>query len=212
MKKISNWLILIGIIIIIIPIIGSLYINYQQDKLYEEYLSSQEMQSSLDDLDSAFTENNASPPASTPASVSAESTKPAIPAYKPTVIGRIEIPSASIDLLLVEGTSSKDLNWGAGHLTATPMPGEVGNCAIAGHRNYTFGSYFSKLGDVKIGDQITVKYNKAEYTYEAYEILTVLPTDNSVLGQTIDSSILTLITCTPKGSNTHRLIIHAKLI
>lgn len=208
MKRISNWLILAGIIIILVPIIGSLYINYQQDKLYKEYLSSQEMQSSLDDLDSAFTET----PVPTPAAVAPESTKPAIQAYKPTVIGRIKIPSVSIDLLLVEGTASKDLNWGAGHLTATPMPGEVGNCAIAGHRNYTFGSYFSRLGEVKIGDQITVTYNKTEYTYEAYEILTVLPTDNSVLGQTDESSILTLITCTPKGTNTHRLIIHAKLI
>ncbi|MBP6491877.1 MAG: sortase, partial [Clostridia bacterium] len=65
---------------------------------------------------------------------------------------------------------------------------------------------------VKIGDQVTVEYKKNSYTYEAYEILTVLPSDNSVLGQTDDASVLTLITCTPKGSNTHRLIIHAKLI
>lgn len=206
MKKFSTWFIIAGIIIIIIPIVGSLNKSYQQDKLYEEYLNSQEMTESIEDLDTAFTETR------TPAAVSETAVKPSVPAYKPTVIGRIKIPVASIDLLLVEGSTSKDLNWGAGHLTATPMPGEIGNCAIAGHRNYTFGSYFSRLGEVKIGDQVTVEYKKSSYTYEVYEILTVLPSDNSVLGQTDDASILTLITCTPKGSNTHRLIIHAKLI
>lgn len=206
MKKISSWLIIAGIIIILIPIAGTLYTGYQQDKLYEDYLNSQEMQTSIEDLDTAFTE------IPTPAAMAAETTKPAVEVYKPTVIGRIKIPIASIDLLLVEGTTSKDLNWGAGHMTATPLPGEIGNCAIAGHRNYTFGSYFSRLEEVKIGDQITVEYNKSEYTYEAYEILTVLPSDNTVLAQTDNASILTLITCTPKGSNTHRLIIHAKLI
>jgi len=213
MKKISTWLIAAGIILILIPIAGSLYTKHQQNKLYEEYLNSPELKSSLEDLDSAFTESPVSPSAiEGTGSAIEEPTKPAVEAYKPAVIGRIKIPSASINLRLVEGSASKDLNWGAGHLTATPMPGEIGNCAIAGHRNYTFGSYFSRLGDVKIGDQITVEYKKTAYTYEAYEILTVLPDDTSVLGQTDKTSILTLITCTPKGSNSHRLIIHGKLI
>ncbi len=207
-KKLSTWLIAAGIILILIPVAGSLYTSYQQDKMYKEYLNSQEITSSIRDLDSAFTESAAM----TPASEAAVTTKPAADTYRPAVLGRIKIPSASIDLLLVEGTTSKDLNWGAGHLTATPMPGQIGNCAIAGHRNYTFGSYFSRLGEVQIGDLITIEYNKNEYTYEAYDILTVLPDDTSVLRQTEDASILTLITCTPKGSNTHRLIIHGKLI
>ena len=206
MKKISNWLIILGILVILIPVIGSLYTSYQQDKLYEEYLNSQEMKESIDDLDTALAATAA---AITQASVS---TEPAKPVYKPTVIGRIKIPAVFIDLILVEGATSKDLNWGAGHLTATPMPGEIGNCAIAGHRNYTFGSYFSRLGEVIIGNQITIEYKKNTYNYEVYEILTVLPDDNSVLAQVDDASILTLITCAPKGSNTHRLIIHAKLI
>lgn len=206
MKKVSTWLIITGIIIILIPIAGSLYTGYQQDKLYDEYLNTQEMRSSIEDLDTAFT----SVPSDS--SLSEEPAKLAVPAYNPTVIGRIKIQSASINLLLVEGTTSKDLNWGAGHLTATPMPGEIGNSAIAGHRNHTFGSLFSRLGEVAIGDRITVEYNKTEYIYEAYEILTVLPDDTSVLAQTDDAAILTLITCAPKGSDTHRLIIHAKLI
>ncbi|HML38569.1 MAG TPA: class D sortase [Bacillota bacterium] len=212
MKKFSTWLIVLGVIIILVPIVGAVYTNYQQDKLYEEYMNSQELENSIHDLDSAFSENQTTPAAvASPEAVTPAAEKSA-PAYKPTVIGRIKIPSADIDLLLVEGSTSKDLNWGAGHLTATPMPGEAGNCAIAGHRNYTFGSYFSRLGEVQIGDRITVEYNKNSYTYEAYEILTVLPDDTSVLAQPKDGAIVTLITCAPKGSNTHRLIIHGKLI
>lgn len=202
MKKLSTWLIIAGIIIILIPFAGSLYTNYQQERLYDEYSNSREIKSAIGDLDAAFAE------AAVSSSVAEKTPKTD---YKPTVIGRIKIPSASINLMLVEGTAAKDLNWGAGHMTATPMPGEVGNCAIAGHRNYTFGSYFSRLGEVSAGDRITVEYNKANYTYEVYEVLTVLPDDTSVLKQT-DDTILTLITCAPKGSNTHRLIIHAKAV
>mgnify|MGYP003611240339 CR=1 FL=1 len=212
MKRISTWLIIIGIIVILVPIVGSLYTNWQQDQLYEEYLKSQEVQSSISDLDNAFSES-ATASALTAGSITAGAvTEPAVPKYKPTVIGRIKIPAVSINLLLVEGTTSKDLNWGAGHLTATPMPGEQGNCAIAGHRNYTFGSYFSRLGEVKLGDKITIEYNKNTYTYEVYDIFAVKPDDSSVLGQPAEGSMLTLITCHPKGSNTERLIIWAKLV
>lgn len=133
MKKLSTWLIIAGIVIILIPLAGSLYTYYQQNQLYDEYLNSQELKSSMVDLDAAFTE--------AAVSTSPEETPKAD--YKPAVIGRIKVPAASIDLMLVEGTTAKDLNWGAGHMTATPMPGEPGNCAIAGHRNHTFGSYIS---------------------------------------------------------------------
>lgn len=209
MKRLSTWLILAGLLVLLIPVAGALYTNYQQDKLYDEYLKDQAFLSSIQDLDAAFSESVLTPPAIT----TEEAVEPpAVEQYKPTVLGKVKIPSASIDLLLVEGTSSKDLNWGAGHMSSTPMPGEIGNTAIAGHRNYTFGSYFSRLGEVEIGDTITVEYGGSNYTYEAYDILTVLPDDVSVLKQTKDSAIITLITCTPKGSNTHRLIIHGKLI
>jgi sortase A len=219
MKKLSSWLIIVGIIIILIPITGSFYTNYQQNRLYEEYLNSQELTYSIQELDDAFLESTQTD-ASSAAPIISESglstTPSATPAklssYKPNIIGKVIIPKVSIDLLLVEGTTSKDLNWGAGHMTVTPMPGEVGNTAIAGHRNYTFGSYFSRLGEVVVGDIVTVEYLKNNYQYEVYEILTVLPNDTSVLAQPKEGSMLTLITCTPKGSNTHRLIVHAKLI
>ena len=63
MKKFSTWLIVLGVIIILVPIVGAVYTNYQQDKLYEEYMNSQELENSIHDLDSAFSENQTTPAA-----------------------------------------------------------------------------------------------------------------------------------------------------
>lgn len=205
MKKPSTWLIIAGILLILVPVLGSAYNNYKQERLYNEFLHSEDLIDAIGSMDEAFSE-------SVPADPELET--PIVPedSYRPTVLGRIIIPAAAIDILLLEGTTAKDLNWGAGHIPSTPMPGEVGNCAIAGHRNYTFGSYFSRLDEVKVGDHITIEYKGTEFEYEVYKILTVLPTDSSVLAQTKNNSIVTLITCTPRGSNTHRLIVHGKLV
>lgn len=209
MKKLSNWLILIGILIFLIPIVGKLYTNYEQDQLYKKYLAEgSKVQQSYELLEQTL---------ALPGDVS---TKPAIvtppavvePAYQPTVLGRVKIPKINESLLLVEGVKSKDLKLGAGHIPGTAMPGEIGNCAIAGHRNYTFGSYFNRLDEVAIGDKVTVEYGKKSFTYEVYEILVVLPEDTSVLNQTKDDKVLTLITCTPVRVATHRLILHALLV
>ncbi len=209
MKKFSNLLIFIGILVFLIPVIGKLYTNYEQNQLYEKYLANgSKVQQSYESLEQTLV---------LPSDVSTESaiaTPPAVvePAYQPVVLGRVKIPKIDESLLLVEGVQSKDLKVGAGHMPGTAMPGEIGNCAIAGHRNYTFGSYFNRLDEVAIGDKITVEYGKKSFTYEVYEILVVLPEDTSVLNYNDKDQLLTLITCTPVRVATHRLIVHAKII
>ncbi len=210
MKKLSTWMIIAGIVIFLIPIFGTLYTNYQQDKLYEQYLAEgSAVQQSYEQLENTWEE--------LPSDVAAEEpvpTEPAVvqPVYKPTVLGRVQIPKIDEKLLLVEGVTSKDLKAGAGHIPGTAMPGEIGNSAIAGHRNYTFGSYFNRLDELAIGDKIMVEYGKNTYTYEVYEILVVLPEDTSVLNQSKKDKVLTLITCTPVRVATHRLIVHAVIV
>lgn len=195
-RTISTILIVIGIIVCLIPVVGRLYTNYEAKLMYEEYLAEQaELEDELAALDEALDD------VSTPAAAS-----------KPAGIGRISIPCIKSDQLLLEGSSSKQLKWGAGHITGTAMPGELGNCAIAGHRNYTFGSYFSRLGEVVTGDTINVDYDGQHFTYKVVEIFVVTPDDTSVLRQgAADRTLLTLITCHPKGKNTHRLIVRAEL-
>jgi sortase A len=210
LKKISNWLIAIGIIIILIPIVGSLYTQMQQDALYNNYLTdSQSAEESYEELQTTFIDLQS---IDIGATVEPEEPAVVVPAYKPKVMGRIQISKIDEDMLLVEGVKQKDLKFGAGHIPGTALPGEIGNCAIAGHRNYTFGSYFNRLDEVVIGDKVTVVFNKKNYTYEVYEKLVVLPEDTSVLNKNDTDKILTLITCTPIRIATHRLILHAILV
>lgn len=206
MKKISTWLIIIGIIICLIPVGGRLYMHYQQDKMYRQYMASLEIQNSA--LNETFKDEVTSSSAVT---TSALENKASSTGKVENVIGRISIPSISSDQLLLEGSDSKQLRYGAGHVTGTVFPGEIGNCSIAGHRNYTFGSYFNRLGEVKINDLISIQYNNATFTYKVTDIFTVEPDNVSILASTPNIATVTLITCHPKGSNKQRLIVKGTL-
>ena len=212
-SKFSTWLIVMGIIIIIIPIAGRVYTYYEQEKLYQDYLNgSQSAEDSYEELQNTFVDLQALDLTGTETATTTAPATPAAPAYKPIVLGRTQIPKIGEDLLLVEGVKKADLRLGTGHIPGTAMPGQIGNCAIAGHRNYTFGSYFNRLDELQIGDKVTIVYKKKNYTYEVYEKLVVLPEDISVLNKNDKDKILTLITCTPIRIATHRLIIHGKLV
>lgn len=203
MKKISTWLIIMGILIAAIPTIGRLYVNYQQDKLYTDYLAQLESLPSTDIMDEGFSDE-----ITTDEAIKAQAVKPT--ALK-NVIGSIEIPAISSKQLLLEGSSNKEMRFGAGHVIGTALPGTVGNCAISAHRDYTFGTYFSRLGEVKIGNLVNVTYKGNEFTYSVTDISVVLPSDVSVLKSTKIPTI-TLITCHPKGSSSHRLIVKGVLM
>ncbi|QHI71835.1 class D sortase [Aminipila terrae] len=208
MKRFSLLLIIVGMIIFLIPIGGRLYMHYQQERMYQQYLQDLKDQNSA--LSQTFqTDISSNSAISSTASALTKEKKPVRKVED--VIGRISIPAISSDQLLLEGSDSKHLKYGAGHVTGTPLPGEKGNCSIAGHRNYTFGSYFNRLGEVNPGDTISIQYNNGTYTYKVTDILIVKPDDVSVLVNTPDSATITLITCHPKGSNTHRLIVKGVL-
>lgn len=130
---------------------------------------------------------------------------------------RIIIPAMGTDTIVVEGTSNKALNTGAGHYPNTPLPGEPGNVAIAGHRT-TYGKPFSNLEVLRPGDQITLITPFAEHLYEVIEPFDghsnpwiTTASDWSAVNPTTDAT-LTLTTCHPKGSDKQRLIARAKLV
>lgn len=128
------------------------------------------------------------------------------------MLGTIEIKRINIRLPILEGATQKSMKTGAGHLTGTPYPGQAGNSAIAAHRSRAFGKMFNRLGEMKVGDIIVVKDRKKTYKYKVYERLIVTPDDTSVLKGSAKESMLTLITCDPVDTATHRLIIHAKMV
>lgn len=125
-------------------------------------------------------------------------------------IGIIKIPKIDLKVAVGEGIDNNTLKYAVGHFEGTAMPGEKGNFAVAGHRSYTYSEYFNRLDELDIGDDITVKTKKGEFTYRVYEKKVVEPTEVSVLDKTKDATI-TLVTCTPIRVATHRLIIKGKL-
>jgi len=125
---------------------------------------------------------------------------------------RLSIPKIDVDVVVVEGTTASALRAGAGHYADTPLPCEIGNVAIAGHRT-TYGRPFHNLDLLEVGDQITLTTPIGSCTYEVNrEPFVVAPTQVEVVANTPNEATLTLTTCNPKGSARERLIIKATMV
>lgn len=123
---------------------------------------------------------------------------------------RLRIPALGVDVVVVEGTSPSALRAGAGHYQATPLPGEAGNVAIAGHRT-TYGKPFADVDRLEPGDEIFLDTPAGHYAYRVSRSpYAVANTDWSPAAQTAGQT-LTLSTCHPKGSARQRLIVKAEL-
>ena len=122
---------------------------------------------------------------------------------------RIKIPKIGVDVVVVEGTSASALRAGAGHYPQTALPCEVGNVGIAGHRT-TYGKPFANIDLLGPGDQIILQTPVGTCTYQVTQApFVVLPTDFSVVSDTPGTHTLTLTSCHPKGSASHRMVIKA---
>lgn len=127
-------------------------------------------------------------------------------------IGILRISKINMKLPIVAGVSEEQLKTTAGWVTQTAPIGEIGNAVIAGHRSYTYGRHFNRLGELDIGDFIEYDtINGIPMTFKVTTILTVEPDDPVIFEQTPDGTAqLTLCTCTPISTGTHRLIIRAE--
>ncbi len=126
-----------------------------------------------------------------------------------TAVGTITIPAIGLSMVVVEGTGSAELRMGPGHYSGTPLPGEAGNSAIAGHRT-TYLRPFYSLNALRPGDRIIVTTVQGTFTYRMTSSLIVPPDDVSVVAPTTFPE-LTLTTCNPRWSATQRLVVHARL-
>ena len=125
-------------------------------------------------------------------------------------LGRIRIPSIGVSDVFVEGTGTAELRKGPGHYPATPLPGQRGTVAIAGHRT-TYGAPFHNLDDLDRGDRIelVMPYGRFEYRVERSRI--VPPTELSVTDR-VDHDRLVLSACHPLYSAAQRIVVFAKLV
>jgi len=132
-------------------------------------------------------------------------------------VGVIKIDKIGVDKVVVEGTTVPDLRKGPGHYTGSPMPGQVGNAVIAGHRT-TYGAPFADLDRLSRGDRVSVRTLTGTWVYVLTDDpFAVKPTHTEVLDPTVDpatgqeAATLTLTTCEPKYSASERLVVKAQL-
>jgi sortase A len=124
---------------------------------------------------------------------------------------RLRIPTIRADVVVVEGTSASALRAGAGHYPGTPLPGEAGTVAVAGHRT-TYGKPFADLDRLSPGDEILFDTPVGSYRYRVTGAPFVVDkADWSPVAPT-PGATLTLSTCHPKRSDRQRLIVKAELI
>ena len=122
---------------------------------------------------------------------------------------RMEIPKLNMRAVLVDGTSNAQLARGPAHFSFTALPGQPGNCAIAGHRNM-YGSWFKDLNRLRPGDQIILRTPRVAYNYRVTGSRIVLSNDSSVLRPTRDAT-LTLVTCMIPYAR-HRLVVFGQKV
>lgn len=126
-----------------------------------------------------------------------------------SVMGTVEVPAVDINLPVYHGTSEETLQAGAGHLEGSSLPvGGIGTHAvITGHRGLPSARLFTDLDKVAEDDYIIIRTLNEKLTYQVDTIRIVLPSEIDSLAIDPERDLVTLVTCTPYGINSHRLLI-----
>lgn len=130
------------------------------------------------------------------------------------IMGYIEIPKIDVKLSIFHGTDEKVLQTSIGHLEGTSLPvGGLGtHSVLSGHRGLPSARLFSDLDKLREGDIFTIHVLNETFTYQVDQIRVVEPTDLSTIVVDPKQDLLTLVTCTPYGVNTHRLLVRGHRI
>jgi sortase A len=159
--------------------------------------------------DFGITENTAIAEAS-PRSGFSNWIAPALPKPDPLLLGRLEIPSVQLTVMMREGVDETSLRKAAGHLPASALPGEAGNVVVLGHRD----TFFRPLRGIAQGDPIRVKTRSGSFKY-VVDLIQVVPPEQSLLFQeAMPAKSLTLITCFPfdyVGPAPRRFVVRARM-
>ena len=125
------------------------------------------------------------------------------------VMGYIEIPTIQISLPIYHGTEDEVLQIAVGHLdwSSLPVGGEGTHCVLSGHRGLPSAKLFTNLDKLVAGDKFVIRVLDEVMTYEVDQILIVEPNDLSALVIEKGKDLCTLVTCTPYGVNSHRLLV-----
>ena len=130
------------------------------------------------------------------------------------IMAYVEIPKISVNLPIYHGAGDDSLNRGVGHLlgSALPVGGEATHCILTGHSGLAKDKLFSDLDKLEVGDMFFIHVLNDTLAYRVKELFTVLPEDTSRLMIEGQHDYCTLITCTPLGVNTHRLLVRGERV
>lgn len=130
------------------------------------------------------------------------------------IMGYVEIPSIQIRLPIYYGCTENELSKGAGHLPSSSLPvgGKSTHAVLAAHSGRADSKMFTDLDQVKEGDLVYLYVLNKTLTYEVDQITVTTPDDTDVIQLIDGEDLLTLLTCTPYGTNTHRLLVRGHRI
>ncbi|WP_295624701.1 class C sortase [uncultured Corynebacterium sp.] len=212
-------LVIVGLLVLLYPVVATQWNNLKQMRAAEAYAQFEEEagpDALAEMLESAhrYNETRTQGPIFDPWLSRVGEDNSAYQAYLQELslnetMGRIVVPAAQADLPIYHGTTDEVLQKGVGHLFGSDLPvgGENTHSVLTGHTGLANATLFDNLKDVVEGDAIYVAVSGERLKYEVGEIRVVEPNDTEGLGVQQNEDLLTLITCTPYGINSHRLIV-----
>lgn len=225
-KKAGNLVIgiifLAGLSLLLYPFVANQWNNYRQKQLisgYEQVVSEKEAAEGIDydaERKKAEDYNEALLPCVLPDSFALAESSGVDPVYMNTLniagdemMGSVEIPKINIKIPIYHTTEEDVLNKGAGHLEGSSLPvgGANTHAVISAHRGLPSASLFTDLDQMKVGDHFLIHVLNETLCYEVDKISVVKPEDTSALAVEDGQDLVTLLTCTPYGVNTERLLV-----
>lgn len=225
-KKAGNLVICIiflaGLSLLLYPFVANQWNNYRQKQLisnYEQVVSDKEAAEGIDydaERKKAEEYNEALLPCVLPDSFALAESSGVDPVYMNTLniagdemMGSVEIPKINIKIPIYHTTEEEVLNKGAGHLEGSSLPvgGVNTHAVISAHRGLPSASLFTDLDQMKVGDHFLIHVLNETLCYEVDKISVVKPEDTSALAVEDGQDLVTLLTCTPYGVNTERLLV-----
>ena len=225
-KKAGNLVIgiifLAGLSLLLYPFVANQWNNYRQKQLlsgYEQVVSEKEAAEGIDydaERKKAEDYNEALLPCVLPDSFALAESSGVDPVYMNTLniagdemMGSVEIPKINIKIPIYHTTEEDVLNKGAGHLEGSSLPvgGANTHAVISAHRGLPSASLFTDLDQLKEGDHFLIHVLNETLCYEVDKISVVKPEDTSALAVEDGQDLVTLLTCTPYGVNTERLLV-----
>ena len=228
MKKKSSKIVIIliflaGLSLLLYPLVANQWNNHRQKQLisnYESVVADKEAAGNIDnaaEMKKAEAYNDALLPSILPDSFAvADASTETDSSYEDSLniagdgmMGIVEIPKIAIKLPIYHGTGDEVLQKAAGHLEGSSLPigGESTHAVISAHRGLPSASLFTDLDQLEIGDHFLIHVLDETLCYEVDQILVVDPEDTSALAVEDGEDLVTLLTCTPYGVNTQRLMV-----